>query len=196
MVERSAPIATSVAELRESLIVERFDDVYAFFAANAVDRPVVAWSPTPETIGHSGLIQLLNYWREKRGERPAPRPSEIDPLEMRFILGYAMLLEVLDDGADFRYRLFGSGIAERFGAEMTGKRLSDMQSGEYIFSFFAAGYQAVVARGEPMFTEHYPSLRSEVSNWKRLILPLQNAEGRTVRLLVGQIPGPWRPRRP
>ena len=39
---------------------------------------------------------------------------------MRRWLGNVLLVDVIEGGAEFVYRLYGSNVAERFGRDMTG----------------------------------------------------------------------------
>lgn len=65
-----------------------------------------------------------------------PLASEIDALEMRPALGYGMLVEPVDGGADFRDRLYGSNLAAVSGFDMTG---NDEPCGEPVRHRVCAG---------------------------------------------------------
>ncbi|UUX51173.1 PAS domain-containing protein [Nisaea acidiphila] len=184
------------AEIRDALLQDRVPDVNAVFLANDAHPPKLAWAPDAAQVEDGRLRQLLAYWQTKRTDGPAAPLGGIDPAEMRFILGYLMILEALEDGADFRYRLYGSLIAERFGRDVTGQTVCAFGDSEYIVNFFLATYQAVVERAAPLLTTHFPRPGSQTASWTRLILPLSDEGGRVARLLVGQIPGAWRPRPP
>ena len=184
------------AEIRGALLHDRMSEVNAVFLAKDAHPPKLAWAPELEQVEDERLQQLLAYWQDKRTGGPAAPMREIDPAEMRFILGYLMILEALEDGADFRYRLYGSLIAERFGRDVTGQTIRTFGDGEYIVNFFLATYQAVLERATPMLTTHFPRPGSQTASWTRLILPLSDESGAVARLLVGQIPGEWRPRPP
>lgn len=184
------------AEMREALLEDRLGDVNSVFLSHEAHPPKLCWDPVPETVGDERLRQLLSYWLEKKGAAPAAPMRRIDPAEMRFILGYLMILEVIDGGADFRYRLYGSLIAERFGRDVTGQTVRAFGDSEYIVNFFLATYQTVIERATPLLTTHFPRPGSQTASWTRLILPLSDESGAIARLLVGQIPGEWRPRPP
>src|SRR6202011_2222261 len=105
--------------------------------------PFVKESPAPEDVGDPRLTQLLKHWNGLAAEGP-PSTSAIDPMQLRFILGWLMLMQPLDGGSDFRYRLYGSGIAATTGRDLTGANVSDS------FPAFAAWtteiYRSVMAR--------------------------------------------------
>jgi len=73
---------------------------------------------------HSSTRALYEYWNKKRGVRPAPDRSEIEPSEIRFVLGDTFML-----AADFvdqlRYRLAGTRLCALFCRELKGEIFSD-----------------------------------------------------------------------
>ena len=80
--------------------------------------------PDPADFTDPRLPRLLDWWRGECGGEALPARA-IDPLALRFILGWLMIMEPLDGGADFRYRLYGSSIAEIMGRDLTGCKISD-----------------------------------------------------------------------
>src|SRR3546814_9628318 len=48
------------------------------------------------------------YWKQKRGDRPMPAESDLDPAEIRKILPHVILLDVRQEPLDFHYRLIGT----------------------------------------------------------------------------------------
>lgn len=69
------------------------------------------------------LHAMWARWAEEAGGLPARR--RVDPLEIGAkLLPHMVLLDVLGDGADFRWRLFGGRHAAEFGADLTGTLLS------------------------------------------------------------------------
>lgn len=166
--------------------------VTALFAANDAPPPAVSWAPGPAELADTPLAFLLDYWREKCADSQLPVVNAIDPLEMKPALGIIMLLDVLEDGWDYRYRLYGSQIAARLGRDLTGWRTSDIARHAHTGDFFLAGYRAVIRQQKPLFTRNASPAYVEVKDWTRLILPLRDAAGAIIRLLVGNVPGDWR----
>lgn len=71
-----------------------------------------------------GLFQpALTYWQSLGGDR-LPSRQGLDPLDIPELLPNIMLLDVLDQGRDFRYRLAGTAIEHNFGASIKGVLLS------------------------------------------------------------------------
>ncbi len=160
----------------------------ALFAGHGARGPTISWRPAVEQLAPPQLRFLLRYWVDLAGERAMPAAAEIDAMEMRPALGYLILVDVVEEGHDFRYRLFGSTIAAVSGFDMTGKLVSHHLASAYIVEFALAVYRAVLARREPLLTEHGPPATVETTAWRRLVLPLAGPDGSVVRFLIGNLP--------
>lgn len=146
------------------------------------------WSPSPEQVGAPPLRALLDYWTALRESGRLPSAGRIDPLGMRGALGYVMLVDVVDEGQDFRYRLYGSSLASVSELDMTGQLLSNHAASAYIREFSLATYRAALKRREPAFTEYAPSGTLVIAQWQRIILPLVDQSDVVVRFLSGAVP--------
>src|SRR3546814_6501618 len=60
------------------------------------------------------------YWKQKRGDRPMPAESDLDPAEIRKILPHVILLDVRQEPLDFHYRLIGTKMDEHMLGRYTG----------------------------------------------------------------------------
>ncbi|NER81305.1 MAG: PAS domain-containing protein [Leptolyngbya sp. SIO1D8] len=188
--ERTAALAAALAE---ELSAGRTELTAKSFHDDDAPPPVILFDPTGEAIAQPVLQQLDAYWRALGGRSGAPAPlAAFDPLEVTGCLPYVMMLDVLDGGADYRYRVYGREVSGRFGRDMTGRTLSEMPVKPRIIAFFQAVYRASLARRESILTEHAPPPSVSVTSWRRLILPLANADGEVIRFAVGNIPGEWR----
>lgn len=170
------------------LVDNRAESVRETFRRKGARGPVVTWNPPPQALVLQQLEFLRRYWGELAGDRRIPTGSEVDALAMRPALGYVILLDVIDGGSDFRYRVFGSIIASVSGFDMSGKRVSEHRASAYIVEFALACYRAALARGEPLLTEHGPPATLNTVAWHRLVLPLAGADGNIARFLIGNVP--------
>ncbi len=162
--------------------------IQATFAAMRALGPYALWQPAPDQLDPGPLRFLFVHWTALKGARALPLLSQIDPLEMRPALGYIKLVDVLENGRDFRYRLFGTAIALVSGYDMTNRRLSEHPASDYIVAFYRAVYRAVLQRQEPILTVHSPPAAVSATIWCRLILPLAGATGQVDRFLTGVVP--------
>lgn len=80
-------------------------------------------------VRHPSLLTTLSLWQKLRGDRPAPRRADFDPLDLGRYLRNVFLIEVLPDG-DYLYRVTGTLIVEHVGFESSRRRLSSL--GEYV----------------------------------------------------------------
>ncbi|MEX0837938.1 MAG: PAS domain-containing protein [Parvibaculum sp.] len=74
------------------------------------------------------LRHLLAYWESKRGTRAYPDRADIRPEEFRRLLPHIGIVEVLDGGADFRFRLFGEELFKITGFDRKGEKFSEMKA--------------------------------------------------------------------
>jgi hypothetical protein len=68
--------------------------------------------------------ELFQLWMRKRGSRRMPVRAELDAAELRPWLGHLHLIEVVDQGRDFKYLVYGTEIARYYDIEMTGRLAS------------------------------------------------------------------------
>jgi hypothetical protein len=167
--------------------------IATYFAANDAPPPILIWNPPHDVLPEGPLQFLAGFWRSHCAGGVLPGIDIVDPLALKPALGYLMLLDVLDDGWDYRYRVYGSAIARRFGRDLTGARTSDIARTAYTGNFYIAGYRAVIARREPLYSVSSSPNYVAATDWRRLALPLAGPDGAVSRLLVGNVPGDWRP---
>ena len=111
---------------------------------------------------------------------------KIKPEELRSVLGYLMLLDVVGQD-EFRYALYGSRIAQDSGFDLTGKTIWQIPASRGIQLFVTASYLAAMKLRRPIYTVHQRSPSITVDDWHRLILPL-GLEGVIKRFLVCNVP--------
>lgn len=158
------------------------------FASHDADPPEVVWQPGPETLQAPPLRFLAEHWSGLAGGKSMPHATQVDALELRPALGYIMLLDVVDGGRDFRYRLYGSTIARISDFDMTGRLLSEHAASAYVAEFAIAVHRAALKRREPVYTSRQPAAAQFASRWQRLALPLSDDSGTVVRVIAGKVP--------
>ena len=64
-------------------------------------------------IAHPKLRKLYEYWDNKRGERIMPARANIDPLDMTYIVGNVILVDVIaGETPRFRIRFLRSSFSD------------------------------------------------------------------------------------
>jgi len=137
-------------------------------------------------VAEPPLRELYLYWDGKRGGRPYPARGDVDPAEIKKLLPFVMLVDVLAEGRHFRFRLIGTDVA--LGVNPTGKlQHEELPEGIYrdhisaLFRRGAAGPGALYSRSSYGYT-HIEGPRSV----SRLFMPL-SPDGQTVdMMLIGQ----------
>lgn len=160
------------------------------FVGTRIAPPTHHWRPTEDLAPTNELRALLKYWESLNCGDRLPRHAEFDALAIPSVLGFLMLLDVVDDGDDFHYRVYGTWIAQGTGFDMTGKRLSSVPTVATLAAYFMASYRAVLQRRASLLAFHQSPPGQPVRRWARLILPMVDGEDRVSRLLVGNMPDP------
>jgi hypothetical protein len=128
------------------------------------------------------LVRLYDFWESKRNGRRFPSRDDIDPLELKFILGNIDLVEVSGDPAVFLFRLSGSENDRDEGFNMTGKTLDEYPLPEHREAVRKT-YLRALSSGEPNYEELDRMNEGKFVRYARLILPLSN-DGTTINMLM------------
>lgn len=179
---------TRVERWANSLVAGEGGDVCAELHDRFEGEPTVIWNPRPSDMASDKLRFLLDYWTGLRRDRALPQTTDIDPMRMRPALGYVMLVDVIDGGRDFRYRLYGSDLAFVSGFDMTGRHLSSHGASANVVEFSLAVYRAAVIRKEPVFTSRKPVGARHTTEWQRVVMPLVDETGAVTRFLACTVP--------
>lgn len=164
------------------------DEIAEVFIEHGAGPPIVVWSPSREQLRSEPTRHVLAHWSSLAAGSRLPDYRQVDPLDLRPALGYVLLLDVLESGRDFRYRLFGSMISRVSGFDLTGKLLSEHPASAYVTEFSLAVGRAAVRRREPIYTVRRPVGAKDTSLWERLVLPLVDESDRVARLMVVATP--------
>lgn len=124
---------------------------------------------------------LQALWASKRDGGPIPLRRAFDVIELRPWLGFLCLVDIERQARDFRYRIFGTRIANIVGRELTGLRLSQVDGG--LREGLRPGYVEVARCQAPMLFA--PALQEA---WRtvclsELVLPL-SSDGHATDMLL------------
>lgn len=139
-----------------------------------------------DVVAEAPLRDLYLYWAGKRGLRSYPARADIDPQEIKPQLPYVMLVDVLEDGRFFRFRLVGTDVA--FGVDPTGQLQHEaVPEGIYrdhitaLFRRGAAGPGALYSRSSYAYTK-----LEGPRSISRLFMPLAADGTRVDMMMIGQ----------
>lgn len=126
-------------------------------------------------MGEGVLKDLHAYWLARATGRAMPLRADIDVIGMKRWLGHLMLVDVLQGGADFRYRLYGSNVASLFGRDRTHQLASTLPN--HSRETVTAEYRRVVETSQPHYVRHRRTLPRGSAEIAKLILPLGDDSG-------------------
>ena len=131
------------------------------------------------------LAAVLDVWETKRGGRFAPHPSEIDAFALpASALPRIVIVDVIDGGARFRFRLVGTGVAQSSGSDHTGKYVDEALSGAVLAAVLHQ-YRTVVREKRPAYAVAELRLEGgQSAKNSRLAVPLSLDGTQVGRLLL------------
>jgi hypothetical protein len=138
------------------------------------------------TIQDSRLARLYAYWHLRKGSRPFPARRDLDPVDLRYVLGHLLLIDVLRDPLRFRVRLHGSEITSRVQYDLTGKLLDELPDPTYR-DYAVSRCHGLVKTREPVVVHQGRSLDGRVQPYEALWLPFSEDGNEITMLLCGLI---------
>ncbi len=140
----------------------------------------------PDDYRHlsSYLGGFARYWEGRRGGRDIPDRSDIDVLDLKPWLGWLNMLDVIDGGRDFRYRVFGTHHVARLGADVTGKLASESTAA--VRAHFTLFLGSIIATRRPVLTHvtQRNMATGHAYEWRRLGVPLTRGASTVDAVLV------------
>lgn len=142
----------------------------------------VAYEDALEDPSFAYPLELHGLWLLMPGE--IPHFDEVKPAKFGTqILPSMFIMDVLDGGEDFRWRLFGTDHAKRFGGEVTGRRMSAVAKFETSAASSLEFARECYRSRKPVFfkTEYFDELHT-VRRTYTVALPLLGKDDRIERL--------------
>jgi hypothetical protein len=157
-----------------------------------IDENVVAcrsllegWTP----VRHQNSRFLFNYWNALRGERPAPERSEVEPGDLRHVLGDTFILEVSLQRRRISYRLAGTRLCAAYGRELKGSEYLAQWREEDGYEI-ARGVQRVYREFTPIIVIYAAQgVAHQFVEYESLLLPLAPATDGNGRIFGIATPG-------
>jgi hypothetical protein len=133
------------------------------------------------------LRRLAAYWVQLCGDRRMPSRADIEPLDLRYALGFLSLIDVERDPLRFYFRLDGTKQVELFGIDCTRRYLDEAMPPDHVV-MASASYREVVERGEPRYYARKIRFHERLIDYEALILPLSADGTRVNMILTGIVP--------
>src|SRR5271156_2567721 len=139
-------------------------------------------------ISDPRLVQFADYLEGKRGGREFLSRRDIDPLELKFILGNIMLFVVLYLPLRFHYRLVGSNVVQVRHLDMTGKML-DEHPDPVIAESVRRNLTRIVETRRPRLGRVDAPIDSKPGGYESLGVPLSE-DGSTINMIIAAVGTP------
>lgn len=135
-------------------------------------------------IGDGRMVELYDYWDEKRGDRAMPSPVDIDLLDLPIQLPNIFLVDVEQNPRRYRYRVIGTNLTEILNEDLTGRYVDEMP---WLFRRYAEpAYAKVLAAVAPQYKEIRIFRTLWRARYRRLLLPL-GEPGKPIDMVLGCI---------
>lgn len=93
-----------------------------------MDRRPMPGDPDSDVVDgpeHGAVRAFAELWASRRRDGRLPSRADLPVEDLAPWFGRIVIMDAVDGGADFVYRLVGSGIARILGRDMTGRRVSE-----------------------------------------------------------------------
>jgi hypothetical protein len=134
-----------------------------------------------DDIANPQLRAFRDLWESKRRGGRLPARTDFDIDDFKPFLGRVAMLDVVDGGRDFRFRLYGTVILDQYKREMTGKLASEFRP-DFIVPIMK-GYKAAHDTKRP----HVDRIDIDAPDmhyvWDRIVVPLAS-DGATVDIIL------------
>jgi len=134
----------------------------------------------------SGMLSGVHAaWRDTTAGRLAPKREEITPALLKTALPWIWMIDVVDRGADFRFRLAGDRVIQFMGRRYAGELLSSFAE-EPFFQRMRHALLECLRRREPVAVGPMRSLMKgkEYLDLEVVVLPLSE-DGSEITTLFG-----------
>jgi hypothetical protein len=132
---------------------------------------------------HPFLSTLHGYWTARRGNRPMPARTDIDPVDLKPLLPVLILIDVVLDARRYVYRLVGTREVEMRGADPTGKAVAEAYYGETAEDTLYYLERVVRERQPVLYRGTYRPFSTRIQREDVLFLPLSQ-DGETVNMIM------------
>jgi hypothetical protein len=130
------------------------------------------------------LAPAHDLWDRIRGGRTLPARADFDPQQVPCdLLPRIMLVDVLKDPLDFRYRLWGTALRDLHGRELTGHSVRDLQPEPYAELMWQQYVEIVETAAPGLYINHVPGQSKTLHRHAVLRLPF-SADGTAVDIVM------------
>ncbi|MBL8705981.1 MAG: hypothetical protein JNM30_14115 [Rhodospirillales bacterium] len=131
--------------------------------------------------------KFLAFCKDLPSNGGLPARAAASPETLRPWIGNLMILDPVDGGRDFRYRLYGSAIVSHCDFDLTGRLVSSFSS--KTGTFFLESYRTCLSTLKPVLTQNVAEHSRGMILWERLLVPFRTDRG-SVQIVATNHPIP------
>jgi hypothetical protein len=152
----------------------------------AIDYTTITTCTRPTA---KSLLRLTDYWRSKSVDGALPNRDAIDPTEIIVHLPWLFMADVIDGGANYRYRLVGTSIVSANYRDVTGRSFRELYGTDSTkLEGARLGFDLACTTAAPVYTKGRAFWRPDwtCDRFEAAFLPL-SSDGSTVNIILGEI---------
>lgn len=131
------------------------------------------------------LFTFFNYWDSARGAKAMPARADIDPLDMpKELLPNLYLIEVVDGGRRFKFRLVGSESTIAAGRSLTGFHIDEINPNKAYGEYVSNLYRRVLTRKRPVLSVSNLGLPDQEHRMTQRIMCPLSPDGQLVTMVI------------
>ena len=131
---------------------------------------------------HKNSFELFDYWMAKRGQRPAPSRTDIEPADIRTLLPHVFICDLAADGA-LNFRLAGTALCALHGKELKGSAFNALWFPDGARNAGRTGAQVATGATPAVLSLDGLSEGGRVTRAEMLLLPITGPSGQHDRLI-------------
>lgn len=132
---------------------------------------------------HKATKKIFTYWNNLRGARLAPERTEIEPSDIRDVLGDTFILEVDHLYRTISFRLAGTKLCSAYGRELKSVGYLGLWDELDNMKIFDA-VKTVYKDATPIVVAHIAETENQqFLEYETLLVPLLNGTSETIRIL-------------
>jgi len=140
---------------------------------------------TTDVIVSDLVMRGYHHWAALKGDRAFPLRKDLDPAAIPSLLPYLYMVDVIGNGADFRYRLLGTDIVKNTIRDNTGKLLSELrdQGSQPVLERF---FRDALTTAAPRLQRIAFTTRAGLRSWYEAVaMPMGNDPANPPDILIG-----------
>ncbi|MEQ9487654.1 MAG: PAS domain-containing protein [Alphaproteobacteria bacterium] len=140
------------------------------------------------SINHDALNRIhrvaYDYWQMLAGSNARPLRIDFDPFAIASVLPNVIMTNVIDQGRDFQFRVFGQIVRDRLIGNYTGMCLSELPNQDNRQKVWRS-YRDVAQNGQPLLSVlDYTGPFHNIRQADELYLPFFQTDGLVQSILV------------